>query len=129
MQESELTEIIPITGISAFWGQYPAFFHLLSFSEFTIGSGCSLTATGLQIFFSFSCVIVCALVAQSCLTLCDPMNCSPPASSVHGILQAGMGCHFLQGIFPSQGSNPHLLHCRWILYRLNHQGSPGRYHV
>ena len=28
------------------------------------------------------------LVAQSCLTLCDPMNCSPPGSSVHGILQA-----------------------------------------
>ena len=28
------------------------------------------------------------LVAQSCLTLCDPLNCSPPVSSVHGILQA-----------------------------------------
>ena len=29
-----------------------------------------------------------------------------------------MGCHFLlQGIFPTQGSNPHLLHCRWILHR------------
>ena len=28
------------------------------------------------------------LVAQSCLTLCDPMDCSPPGSSVHGILQA-----------------------------------------
>ena len=28
------------------------------------------------------------LVAQSCLTLCDPMGCSPPGSSVHGILQA-----------------------------------------
>ena len=30
----------------------------------------------------------CCLVAQSCLTLCDPMDCSPPDSSVHGILQA-----------------------------------------
>ena len=29
------------------------------------------------------------LVAESCLTLCDPMDCSPPSSSVHGILQAG----------------------------------------
>ena len=29
----------------------------------------------------------CVLVAQSCLTLCDPMDCSPPGSSVHGILQ------------------------------------------
>ena len=28
------------------------------------------------------------LVAQLCLTLCDPMDCSPPGSSVHGILQA-----------------------------------------
>ena len=34
------------------------------------------------------CVCVCVLVAQSCPTLCDPMDCSPPDSSVHGILQA-----------------------------------------
>ena len=33
-------------------------------------------------------VCVCVLVAQSCLTLCSPMDCSPPSSSVHGILQA-----------------------------------------
>ena len=31
---------------------------------------------------------------------------------------------FLQGIFPTQRSNPGLLHCRWILYQLSHQGSP-----
>ena len=31
---------------------------------------------------------VLCLVTQSCLTLCDPMGCSPPGSSVHGILQA-----------------------------------------
>ena len=31
---------------------------------------------------------------------------------------------FLQGIFPTQGLNPGLLHCRWILYQLSHQGSP-----
>ena len=41
------------------------------------------------------------------------MDCSPPGSSVHGILQAritGEGCHaLLQGIFPTQGSNLHLL--------------------
>ena len=30
----------------------------------------------------------------------------------------------LQGIFPTQGSNPRLLHCRWILYQLSHKGSP-----
>ena len=34
------------------------------------------------------CVYVCVLVAQSCLTLCDPMDCSPPGYSVLGILQA-----------------------------------------
>ena len=33
-------------------------------------------------------LIIIALVAQSCLTLCDPMDGSPPGSSVHGILQA-----------------------------------------
>ena len=44
----------------------------------------------------------------------------------------GVGCHFLlQGIFPTQGSNPptqgwnpDVLHCRQILYCLSHQGSP-----
>ena len=37
----------------------------------------------------------------------------------------GVGCHFLlQGIFPTQGSNPGLLHCRQTLYHLSHQGSP-----
>ena len=34
------------------------------------------------------CVCVCVLVAQSCLTLCDPTNCSPTDFSIHGILQA-----------------------------------------
>ena len=34
---------------------------------------------------------------------------------------------FLQGIFPTQGSNPGFLHCRQILYQLSHKGSPGIY--
>ena len=34
-----------------------------------------------------ACVCVCVLVTQSCLPLCNPMDCSPPGSSVHGILQ------------------------------------------
>ena len=66
-------------------------------------------------------------VAQSCPTLCDPMNCSPPGSSVHGDSlgkNTGVCCHaLLQGIFPMQGSNPGFLHCRQILYHLSHQGS------
>ena len=37
----------------------------------------------------------------------------------------GVDCHFLlQGIFPTQGSNLGLLHCRQVLYHLSHQGSP-----
>ena len=70
------------------------------------------------------------LVAQSCLTLCDPMNmdCNLPGSSVHGDSpgkNTGVGCYtLLQGIFPTQGSNPGLPHCRRILYHLSHQRSP-----
>ena len=60
------------------------------------------------------------LVIQSCLTLCDSMDCSPPGSSVHGdspSKNTGVGCHtLLQGIFPTQGSNPGLPHCRQMLY-------------
>ena len=70
----------------------------------------------------------CCLVAQSCLTLCNPMDYSPPGSSVHGDSpgkNTGVGCHaLLQGIFPTQGSNPGVPHCRWILYHLSRQGSP-----
>ena len=68
-------------------------------------------------------------VAQSCLTLCDPMDCSLPGSSVYGILQARtlewVVIHsLLQGIFPTQRSNPGRLHYRQIIYHLSHQGSP-----
>ena len=66
------------------------------------------------------------LVTQSCPTLCNPMDCSPPGSSVHGMLQArilDLGSHsLLQEIFWTQGLNPGLLHCRQILYCLSHQG-------
>ena len=51
--------------------------------------------------------------------------------SVHGDSpgkNTEVGCHsLLQGIFPTQGSNPGLLHCRKILYHLSHQGSPQLY--
>ena len=78
-------------------------------------------------FYVYVHICVC-LVAQSCPTLCDPMDCSPPGSSVHGDSpgkNTGEGCHILlQGIFPTQGSNPGLPHCRQILYCLSHQESP-----
>ena len=40
----------------------------------------------------------------------------------------GVGCHaLLQGIFPTQGSNPRLLHCRWILYRWATRDAPSSF--
>ena len=60
---------------------------------------------------------VIGLSCFSCAQHCDPMDCSPPGSSVHGILHgisrmlkwvALQG--ILQGVFPTQGLNPHLLH-------------------
>ena len=67
------------------------------------------------------------LCSLSRVRLCDPMDRSPPGSSVHGGSpgrNTGVGCHvLLQGIFPTQGSNPGLLHCRQILHHLNHQRS------
>ena len=41
--------------------------------------------------------------------------------------KSGVGCHSLQGIFLTQGSNPDLPHCRQILYCLSHQGSPNHW--
>ena len=79
------------------------------------------------------CAVLC-LVAQSCLTLCDPMDFSPPGSSVHGDSpgkNTRMGCHaLLQGIFPIQVLKLGLLHwwilhCRWLLYQLSYLGNPG----
>ena len=50
------------------------------------------------------------------------MDCSPWNSPGHN---TGMGSlSLLQGISPTQGLNPGLLHCRWILYQLSHKGSP-----
>ena len=76
------------------------------------------------------CIVRCS-AAQSCLTLCDPVDCSPPGSSVQGgspSKNIGVGCHdLLQGTFPTQGLNLYhlrLLHCSQILDPLSHLGSP-----
>ena len=91
-------------------------------------------------------------VAQSCLTICDPMDYSTPGFPIlHCLLESesrsvcvqlfatpwtiqsmefsrqntGVGSlSLLQGIFPAQGSNPGLSYCRRILYQLSHKGSP-----
>ena len=60
-------------------------------------------------------------VAQLCPTLCDTMDCSPCNSPSQN---TGVGSlSLLQGIFPTQESNPGLLHCRQLLYQLS-QGNP-----
>ena len=63
-------------------------------------------------------------VNHSCLTLSEPLNCSPLGSSIHGILQT----EYWSGLpFPSSGAhlNPGIefLHCRQILYQLSHPGN------
>ena len=61
-----------------------------------------------------------AKVVQSCLTVFDPRD-----YRAHGIQSTEMGSlSLLQGIFPTQGSNPGLRHCGRILYQLSHKGSP-----
>ena len=78
------------------------------------------------------CVCVCVLVAQSCPTLCNPglqparLLCpwNSPGKNTR------VGSHgLLHGIFLTQRSNPGLLHCRWILYCLSHQGRWGQWLV
>ena len=100
--------------------------------------GCSLAAPPLSLHLPSSlinnslklregpaCVGACS-IAQLCPTLGGPVDCSPPGSSVHGILQnTGVGCHsLLQGIFMTQGLNLHLLHWQVNLYHYCHLGSP-----
>ena len=63
---------------------------------------------------------MCAQSLQSCLTLCDPMDCSLLGSSVHGFSRQEYWSGLPSpspGIFPIQGSKPGLLHCRQgVLY-------------
>ena len=87
------------------------------------GFGVQILLFLLKVTYSVLC-----LVAHSCLTLCGPMDNSPPGWSVRGDSpgkKTGLDWHaFLQGIFLTQGSNPGLPHCEQILYHLSHQGIP-----
>ena len=68
-----------------------------------------------------------AKLLQLCLTLCDPVDCSLPGSSVHGIFQARIFewvAFPSPGMFLTQGLNLSLQHCRQILYHLSYQGNP-----
>ena len=59
---------------------------------------------------------------------CNPIDCNPPGSSVHGIFQAiileCVAVSFSRGIFPPQGLNPHSLHWQADSSPLSYQGSP-----
>ena len=94
----------------------------------------SFWATGEEAFYqdsqwlkNYLCHVLC-LVAQSCPSLCDPVDCKPTRLLCPWgfyCKNTGVGYHaLLQGILPTQGSNPGVLHCRQILYHLSHQGSP-----
>ena len=85
-------------------------------------------------------VLLVSEVAQSCLTLCDPMDCSLPGSTVHGIFQARVlewvAISFSRESswkikskikIKTQGLNPGLPNYRQMLYRLSHQGKPHCY--
>ena len=67
------------------------------------------------------------LVAHVCPTLCNPMDYNPPGPRLLCLWDSPgknteVGCHsLLQGIFPTQGSNPGL-HCEQILHQLSHKG-------
>ena len=83
----------------------------------------------------FCCAVLCLLLSRV-----DPVNCSTPGSSVYQGSpgkNTGVGCHvLLQGIFPTQGLNPGLPHCRqdshqgssWILEWLSYPFSRGSSH-
>ena len=68
---------------------------------------------------------MCVCVCESRLVMLDSLQ-------PHGLYgpwnspgqNTGVGLSLLQGIFPTQGSNPGLLHCMWILYYLSHKGNP-----
>ena len=69
-----------------------------------------------------------SVVVKSGPTLCDPMDCSLPGSSVQGIFQARIlewvAISFSRGSSQTQGSNSGLLHCGQSVYYLSHQGIP-----
>ena len=72
----------------------------------------------------FYCSVSCSVVLGSFATPCTVAR-QAPLSVGFPSKNTGMGCHLpLQGIIPTQGLNPGLPHCRWILYLLSHEGIP-----
>ena len=92
----------------------------------------------LRYFCNISWLCCCCLVAKSCWNLCDPMDYSPPGSSIHGIFQTrmqelvaisfsrGSSSFFFTGDLLTQGSNLHILHWQADSLMLSHLRSPKR---
>ena len=115
-------DLVPWPGIEL----RPPVLEVWSFSHWTIREApCVLS-------LRVSYLACCCSITKSRLTLCNPMDCSPPGSSVCGISQArildGVGCCFLlQGILLTQGLNLCLLHWQVGSLPLSLQESPGFY--
>ena len=93
--------------------------NLMTSAKTLFSNEVTFTDTGVRTSMSWK---VKLKVAWLCLTL-RPHGLYSPWDSLGQ--NTGVGCHaLLQGIFAIRGSNPGLLHCRWILYQLNHKGSP-----
>ena len=78
-------------------------------------------------------ILACLESRTFCVCVCGGRSVMSDSLCPHGLYSAwnspgqntGVGSLSpLQGIFPTQGLNPGLPHCRWILYQLSHQGSP-----
>ena len=79
---------------------------------------------------TWHCKLIICVCTQSCLTLCDPMDYSPPGSSVHGIFQASIleqvAISFSrESSWPRDRTQASCISCigKWVLYQLTHQGS------
>ena len=99
------------------------------FRKFQVWSLCQEWRQRVDILLIIHILTCCALVTKSCVTLCDPMGWTiarqVPLSMGFSRQEYWSGLHaLLQGIFPTQGSNPGRPNYRWILYHLSHQGSP-----
>ena len=96
---------------------------LETYQQYACSSFSTSSPTFVIVFLSVTILKVsCSVVSDSLQLhgLYSPWN-SPGQNT------GGGSCSRLQGIFPTQGSNPGLLHCRQILYQLRHQGS--RYEI
>ena len=79
LKKSKIKSNLPIFTLMGCWDF--SYLKVLIFTVFTESKSKNITKYTHE-------VCVHAKLLQSCLTLCDPMDCSPPGSSVHGILQA-----------------------------------------